>query len=455
MVDQFDPMHLRRDLLRRMAAAEAPQLSSQEPGLLAKCTEELLQWFCETPLMRLCRHCCHICHAGRSSMPSYVNECRGAAADGRNACENSVGCPSVEAETSAAGAGSTAAAQTLEPRPSGTASGRRTGAEAALGSTAAATELDSHARMGSCQCGHAVSSTACPASAQAESAPGSSSKQGFPARAIYGHLCGALQQLRKDIQVLLFLAFPSGSAYQDRTVEELFQWHYTRHWWLCLDWSSLALLLMLVWDVAMNPPYRVPLVLLFYAAFGTGLLLRKVLLFAAPSPPRNRRVWHNVLLCTFFFGRCVVCQPLLVNIATEGSRPFRTLQVEAFSSVIGLGMTNLSMVFMQQMQTIDMLLFCLVNGLVFILWIIFVLQMPLTDALHTAYVGSIVVTAVCVRQQRDLEDAERRTFEHELLHARGMLVRSADRISAQASSQELNMSMHVLNRVRRVEHLNF
>merc|ERR1711870_47039 len=111
------------------------------------------------------------------------------------------------------------------------------------------------------------------------------------------------------------------------------------------------------------------------------------------------------------------------------------------------------MVFMQQMQTVDMLLFCVINGVVFILWIIFVLQMPLTDALHTAYVGSIVVSAVCVRQQRDLEDIERRTFEHELLHARGLLVRSADRIATQASSQEFAIGMSMLNRWRRVEHL--
>merc|ERR1712190_513902 len=113
------------------------------------------------------------------------------------------------------------------------------------------------------------------------------------------------------------------------------------------------------------------------------------------------------------------------------------------------------MVFMQQMQTLDTLLFCVANGAVFILWIIFVLQMPLTDALHTAYVGSIVVTAVCVRQQRDLEDIERRTFDHELLQARGTLVRSADRIAAQASSSEIAVSMHILSRARRVEHVHF
>ena len=34
--------------------------------------------------------------------------------------------------------------------------------------------------------------------------------------------------------------------------------------------------------------------------------------------------------------------------------------------VVGIGMTNLSMVFMQQLRTVDMLLFCITNGIVFI-----------------------------------------------------------------------------------------
>ena len=37
---------------------------------------------------------------------------------------------------------------------------------------------------------------------------------------------------------------------------------------------------MLFWDVAMNPPYRVSLILLFYAAFAGTLLLRKITLLA-------------------------------------------------------------------------------------------------------------------------------------------------------------------------------
>merc|ERR1712217_942152 len=98
------------------------------------------------------------------------------------------------------------------------------------------------------------------------------------------------------------------------------------------------------------------------------------------------------------------------------------------------------------MQTFDMLLFCLANGIIFIVWILFVLQMPLTDALHTAYVGSIVVTAVCVRQQRDLEEMVRRRFDHELLHVRGMLVRSADRVYQRGTRQDFAICTQILAR---------
>jgi len=403
--------------------------------VLAKCAEELQCWFRETPLVRLCgRLCSRRC--GHSEAHAGAGTC---AADDDRGSFGTSSSSSASADVATA-AGTPSMAPEGSPLAGAAASQRhQPGGGAAPGPTG------QQARAAPGAAGESAQRTA----------PGVAlPKGGFPARAICRHLYAALLQLRHDIQVMLFLAFPRGSPFRDRTVEALFQWHYTRRLWLCLDWSTLALLFMLVWDVAMNPPYRVTLILLFYSAFGAGLLLRKVMLFAAPSPPRHRRVWHNVLLCAFFFGRCVVCQPLLVSLAREGARPFRALQVEAFSSVIGLGMTNLSMVFMQQMQTIDMLLFCLVNGVVFILWIIFVLQMPLTDALHTAYVGSIVVTAVCVRQQRDLEDIERRTFDYELLHARGMLVRSADRIAAQATRSDFASAMQVLSRARRVEHLN-
>eukprot|EP00913_Durusdinium_trenchii_P027598 g25886.t1 len=155
----------------------------------------------------------------------------------------------------------------------------------------------------------------------------------------------------------------------------------------------------------------------------------------------------------------IICQPLLVLASSPSSSELQALQVEAFSSVIGLGMTNLSMVFMQQMQTVDTLLFCFINGVVFILWIIFVLQMPLTDALHTAYVGSIVITLVCVRQQRDLEAwkqrLERKSFDHQLLNTRGLLLRGAEQVRRQSTEVEFGFQMTLLERARCVEDLNF
>lgn len=284
-------------------------------------------------------------------------------------------------------------------------------------------------------------------------------RRSFPAKALQKYTLEGWQQLRQDLKVLLFLSFPADSPFRDATVEGLFQWHHTRRSWVCWDWSSCATALMLCWDLAMNPLYRVPLVLFFYAAFGIGILMRKLLTFTSPSAPTSWRMWQNVILCAFFFGRCVICQPLLVSLsrsdAVTPNAGLQAVQVEAFSSVIGLGMTNLSMVFMQQMQTLDTLLFCFMNGAVFILWIIFVLQMPLTDALHTAYVGSIVITAVCVRQQRDLEDLERKSFDHQLINTRGLLVGSSEQLRRQSTEVEFGFQMTLLERSRRVEHLNF
>uniref|UniRef100_A0A7S4QBB4 Uncharacterized protein n=1 Tax=Alexandrium monilatum TaxID=311494 RepID=A0A7S4QBB4_9DINO len=451
MVDLFDPRQLRHDLSRRMPESDAPQ-RPQEPGVLTKCAEEIRRWFWETALARLCTwrraegrtlgedgHAADGCAAdadrcssGDQAAPSAPGRPAEGRCPGRDGAAGSCsgGRPWGRAPPAQPEAEDTSAAGPLHPPRRGT------GVEAASPGDPSSSSSAGAPR---------------PSSAPADSLP----VGGFPARAICGHLGTGLRQLRQDFKIMFFLAFPAGSPFQERTTEGLFQWHYTRRWWLCLDGSTVVLAMMLVWDVVMNPPHRVPMVVLFYTAFAAGLMMRKLLLFGAPSPPRRRRIWHNVLLCAFFFGRCVVCQPLLVNLATEGSRPFRALQVEAFISVIGLGMTNLSMVFMQQMQTIDMLIFCLVNGVVFILWIIFVLRMPLTDALHTAYVGSIVVTAVCVRQQRDLEDIERRAFHLELLQARGSLVRTADQIATQASSQEIGISMRILRRARSVEHVHF
>ncbi|CAE7944347.1 unnamed protein product, partial [Symbiodinium sp. KB8] len=403
MVDRFDPNLLVLDLLRRIANSHAQRPPAAGPGCFTRCLQELQMWFQETALGSLLRRL----------------------------KETSAG----SAQDSAVGEGSE--------------HGESRGREPAELSEPSA---DPHETPPTPPVSRG-SGNGSPKSGGGQEGP--PKRAGFPSQALRQHLREGLKQLKVDIEVMLFLSFPSDSPFIDPTVESLFQWHYTRRSWVCMDWSALATLLMLCWDIAMNPPYRVLLVLLFYTAFGAGLIIRKLLMFASPSAPGAWRVWHNVLLCAFFFGRCVICQPLLVSLATDGSTQLQAVQVEAFSSVIGLGMTNISMVFMQQMQTVDTLLFCFVNGAVFILWIVFVLQMPLTDALHTAYVGSIVITAVCVRQQRDLEELDRRSFDHQLLNARGTLVRSAEQLSRQSTAQEFSWQMRILENSRSVEHLNF
>lgn len=282
--------------------------------------------------------------------------------------------------------------------------------------------------------------------------PGAETKKGLM-RALGGHIATAFWNLRQDMRELLFLAFPRGSIFQDPQVETLFQRHQAQPWCLCFDSSTAALGLMMVWDAAVNPSYRVPLVVLFYCACACALLPRKVFLLAVPPSPASRRRWHNALLCLFFLGRCTVCQPLFSTILAYGSKPFSTVQVEAFSSIVALGMTNLSMVFMR-LQTLDTLLFCLANGAIFVFWIAYVLQMPLADSLHTAYVGSIVVATVSVRQQHDLEDLERRVFEQELLNLRGVLSRSGDRILRQSTASDFAIGLRALRRSRQHEHLN-
>lgn len=449
MVERFDPNNFRHDLLRRMAQAEAPN-RPQEPGSLAKCAEELKQWFDETAVARFC------CRRGRSvgqldGQNQEVGDVVGVssasaeavlpeAASGQSGADVGEGGGRPSASSASGGAADSSSSSGTTSVGPAAASEASSPAEAKSSSSAAEGDVAAPARPSPARGG---TPTACPPP----------KKSGFPARAVCTHVRNAFAQLREDMKVMLFLAFPRGSPYLDSDVEQLFQWHYTRRWWLCFDSSTVALLLMLMWDVTINPSYRVTLVLLFYAAFAAGMLIRKVSLFAVSSTPRHRRLWHNMMLCAFLFGRCIVCQPVLVNLAA-GSRPFKAFQVEAFSSVMGLCMTNLSMVFMQQMQTVDMLVFCVINSIVFVLWITIVVQMPLGDALHTAYVGSIVVTLVCVRQQRDLEDLERRSFDHELMHARGTLVRLSDQISRQAAPREFAMGMHLLGRSRRIEHLN-
>lgn len=251
---------------------------------------------------------------------------------------------------------------------------------------------------------------------------------------------------------MLFLSFPPNSTFRSGAVEELYQRHAQPPGW-GLDWPLSALLMMLLWDLAANPGYRLALIGLFYGACLCVLPLRNALLLAAPLSPGKARRWQVTLLCFFFIGRCTVCQPLFSTVLEEGTKPFRSLQSEALSSIIGLGMTNLSMVFMR-LQTLDTLFFCIVNGAVFVVWIIFVLRMPLTDALHMAYGGSVVVLTVCVRQQHDLEAAARRAFEMELLQVRGVIARSGDLVLRQSTASDFALGIRTLRRARQAEHLN-
>eukprot|EP00435_Cladocopium_sp_Y103_P049992 s284_g15.t1 len=398
MVDRFDPNLLRFDLLRRVAQSQAQRQT--RPSCFARCAEELQLWFQDTWLGGF------LCGA-----PSPESGNDGADTVGAGTSTGAPSAPSAPSD----GPEESADSPGLPPPPN----------------------------------------------------PSTSStppRRSFPAKALQKYTLEGWQQLRQDLKVLLFLSFPADSPFRDATVEGLFQWHHTRRSWVCWDWSSCATALMLCWDLAMNPLYRVPLVLFFYAAFGIGILMRKLLTFTSPSAPTSWR------MCAFFFGRCVICQPLLVSLSRSDAVPnapnagLQAVQVEAFSSVIGLGMTNLSMVFMQQMQTLDTLLFCFMNGAVFILWIIFVLQMPLTDALHTAYVGSIVITAVCVLQAilslemkipalevaMTTEDLERKSFDHQLINTRGLLVGSSEQLRRQSTEVEFGFQMTLLERSRAV-----
>ncbi|CAE8725765.1 unnamed protein product, partial [Polarella glacialis] len=249
MVDQFDPSGLRLTLLRRIAESQSPYRPQEGPGVLARCAGELQQWFCVTPVARLGRRLLFRTTASSLSLDPAAQACSAASApSGGSSAEGAVGGPSA-----LPGSDSRCPSASLPPQRS----------------TAGVSTEDSRSHVSACSC-------------PPEGAT-------FPARAICRHLCSAMRQLTLDLKVMLFLSLPRGSPYEDRNVENLFQWHYTRRWWLCLDWSTFAVLLMLVWDVAMNPPYRVTLVLLFYATFGVGLLMRKVLIFAAPSPPMRRR----------------------------------------------------------------------------------------------------------------------------------------------------------------------
>lgn len=501
MVDLFDPVQMRCEVLRRMAEASVMRTEADlnaarpsAPSVWAKCGEELWQWLRHTPQWQFCSRLARRQKIAETTCCSEAN-LDAQATDG------------VE-ESSATGATASASSATRsETSSAGTDSANLEATEHSASTSAPQTESASSSAPvqpvendASASGGGAETSSSGPASASAAATPPASApsatappntqpgageplpqaqiyyarvpvptppqgttitrvepgqaRPGFPARAIWKHIKASMALVKEDLKVSVFLSFPERSLFRDTIVEELFQWHYMQQWWPRVDWSAVALSPMFIWDILANPPYRFSLVLLFYGSFAGVLLMHNVLFFATRTRPWRRRVWHNVFLCLFFLGRCIICQPLFSLIFFEGET-IQNTQVQAATSLMGLSLTNLPMVFTLQLQTLDMIIFCFVHGVVSIVWILFALQIPLANALHTLYVGNFFVSCVCIWQQHEREKYERRSFEHELMMERGLLLRSADRLVRQATKVEFDINMHYLYKARRAEHLNF
>mmetsp|Transcript_100392 Transcript_100392/g.313743 ORF Transcript_100392/g.313743 Transcript_100392/m.313743 type:complete len:708 (-) Transcript_100392:87-2210(-) len=261
---------------------------------------------------------------------------------------------------------------------------------------------------------------------------------------------------REYVKMSTFLSFPNDSLFCDPCIEELYQRHRMQQWSPKMDWSLMAFLQMLLWDVAANPSYRLGLVLCFYGAFMTMVLLHKITFVVARERPLPWRKSRGVLLCSFLLGRGVVCHPVITgSLLTE---PFTESAREAAVSgvvVIGLGMTNLSAVLALQLHTLDTLILCVTHGLACACWAGLALQITSGDAWHTLVAGHVLVACVCVWQQYEQERFDRFSFEQELLTERGTLLHSADSLVRQGTQADFNFAMQVLYKARAVERLHF
>eukprot|EP00927_Polykrikos_kofoidii_P079633 TRINITY_DN76427_c0_g1_i1.p1 TRINITY_DN76427_c0_g1~~TRINITY_DN76427_c0_g1_i1.p1 ORF type:complete len:417 (-),score=45.33 TRINITY_DN76427_c0_g1_i1:46-1215(-) len=259
-------------------------------------------------------------------------------------------------------------------------------------------------------------------------------------------------------KVFVYLGFPKDSLFLDPCVEELYQLHQMQHWSPRIDWSAVALVQMFLWDVAANPPYRLSLVLHFYGCFAASVVLHRLLFLANRGRPRRWRTTRGILLCGFLLGRGVVCHPVLSEPPTHGDfgGAEESLQtVQAASSLIGLGMTNLSTVMGLQLHTFDTLLLCVAHNLACTCWAVLALHMPLSGSWHMVLAGQTLVACVCIWQQHEQERFDRNSFEQEMLMERGILLRSSDRIARQGTQAEFSSCMRVLYRIRCAEQLNF
>merc|ERR1712196_716949 len=117
----------------------------------------------------------------------------------------------------------------------------------------------------------------------------------------------------------------------------------------------------------------------------------------------------------------------------------------------GIWLTHLPMLFTLQFQTLDTLIFCVVNGLISLFWIVFMLQMPIGDQLHMLFIGNFLIPCFVFWQQREQERMERVSFEQDLILERGFLLRSADRlVRGFVQHADHRTNMELLHRARSV-----
>jgi len=274
------------------------------------------------------------------------------------------------------------------------------------------------------------------------------------AGAIWSYLKKQYHNLKRELKIWIFLAFPGDSLFHDPCVEQLYQWQHMQQWSPRVDWSLVAFLQMLVWDLAANPPYLSTLLLHFNSAFLTMILVHKALFLACRGHPKIWRLSRGALLCGFLLGRGAVCHPFLATALPNDPAEQSVQSMRAASSFIGLGMTNLSAILALQLHTVDTLLLCFAHGLACVCWACLAMRLSSGDAWHMLFVGHSLVAFVCVWQQHEQERLERASFEQDLLMKRGLLLRSADCMVRQGTKDDFNVSMHLLYRGRCVEKLN-
>lgn len=269
----------------------------------------------------------------------------------------------------------------------------------------------------------------------------------------------ALDLLRKnthewirEAKLSVFLAFNGDSLFRDPSVEELYQRHHMHQWSPRFEWSSVAWLQMFVWDLVANPRYRLSLICHFYVAFVALVTVHASLFMALRGPPRWWRISRGFLLCSFLVGRGIVCHPLFMSGIPDSDEQKTAWTVHAATSLIGIGMTNLSGVLALRLHTLDTLLLCVAHGFA---WFWVTMTIPSGEGWQTLLAGHSLVAFVCVWQQHEQERFERSCFEEELLMERGMLLRSADCLVRRGTEADFGTNIRLLHRARVAEHIHF